>query len=215
MKTKILLALVGCTALALAACEEKKGDAPKTPTTKSVTEAAKDATKDAGKAVTDTAKKGAETVKDATKGAVDAGKDAAKKTGDALKDGADKAKDAVKDGADKAKGVIDDMANKAKEWGGGYLDNLGALTTKLEGIKTKDDAAKALPDVKSALDKVNGVIENLGKMSPDLKAKMMTEWKPKLEPLATKFQAQIDRLMKDDAIKGVIGDTFKNFKLFQ
>jgi len=221
--------LVGSAALILGGCEEKKG----TDATKSVT----GAVKDAGKGVADAAKKGAEAAKDAGKGAVDTAKDAGKaaadkaaettkKAGDAVKEGADKAKEAVndgtdkakdaaKDGMDKAKDMAGDMMAKAKDWGTGYSDQLSALAGKLEGIKTKDDATKALPEIKPIMDKVNGFAENLNKLPADMKTKLMGEWKGKLAPITTKFQGQIDRLMKDDGIKGVLGDTFKNFKLFQ
>lgn len=217
-KMNLVVALVGSAALVLGACEEKKDGSS---ATKSVT----GAVKDAGKGVADAAKKGAETAKDAGKGAVDATKDAAKaagdkaaettkKAGEAVKEGADKAKEAVKEGADKAKDMAGDMLTKAKDWGNGYSEQLGALATKLEGIKTKDDATKALPEIKPIMDKVNGFVENLNKLSPDMKTKLMGDWKAKLEPVVTKFQGQLDRLMKDDGIKSVLGDTFKNFKLF-
>lgn len=207
-KMKLIVALVGSAALVLGACEEKKDGSS---ATKSVT----GAVKDAGKSVADTAKKGTEAVKDAGKAAADKAADTTKKAGEAVKEGADKTKEAVKDGADKAAAAAGEMLTKAKDWGNGYTEQLGALATKLEGIKTKDDATKALPEIKPIMDKVNGFVENLNKLAPDMKTKLMGEWKDKLAPITTKFQGQIDRLMKDDGIKGVLGDTFKNFKLFQ
>lgn len=189
-KLKIIVALVGSAALALGGCEEKKDGSS---ATKSVT----GAIKDAGKGVTDAAK--------------DAGKAAADKAADTTK----KAGEAVKEGADKATAAASDMLTKAKDWGNGYTEQLGALATKLEGIKTKDDATKALPEIKPIMDKVNGFIENLNKLSPEMKTSLMGDWKAKLDPIVTKFQGQLDRLMKDDGIKSVLGDTFKNFKLFQ
>lgn len=216
-KMNLIVALVGSAALVLGGCEEKKG----TDATKAVT----GAVKDAGKSVADTAKKGTEAVKDAGKAAVDTAKDAGKaaadkaaettkKAGEAVKDGADKAKDAAKEGMDKAKDMAGDMMAKAKDWGSGYSDQLSALAGKLEGIKTKDDATKALPEIKPIMDKVNGFVENLNKLPADTKTKLLGDWKEKLAPITSKFQGQIDRLMKDDGIKSVLGDTFKNFKLF-
>jgi len=219
MNTKMIVAFVGSAALALGGCEEKKDGSS---ATKSVT----GAVKDAAKSTADATKKGAEAVKDAGKAAVETTKDAAKaatdkaaettkKAGEAVKEGAEKTKEAVKEGADKAAAAAGEMLTKAKDWGNGYTEQLGALATKLEGIKTKDDATKALPEIKPILDKVNGFVENLNKLSPEMKTSLMGDWKAKLDPIVTKFQGQLDRLMKDDGIKSVLGDTFKNFKLFQ
>jgi hypothetical protein len=189
-KMNLIVALVGSAALVLGACEEKNDGSS---TTKSVTGA----------------------IKDAGKAAADKAADTTKKAGEAVKDGAEKAKEAVKEGADKAAAAAGEMLTKAKDWGNGYSEQLGALATKLEGIKTKDDATKALPEIKPIMDKVNGFIENLNKLSPEMKSSLMGDWKAKLDPIVSKFQSQLDRLMKDDAIKSVLGDTFKNFKLFQ
>lgn len=210
MNTKLIVALAGSALLALTACEEKTP-----PATKPATKSAADVAKDATKGVTDTAKKTGEAVKDAGKTAADKVTDTTKKAGEAMKDGADKAKDMLKDGADKAKDMAGDMMAKAKDWGNSYADQLSTLDSKLEGIKTKDDATKALPDIKTITDKINGYVENLNKIAPDAKTKLMAEWKDKLEPLTTKFRAQADRLMADEGIKSVLGDTLKNFKLFQ
>lgn len=139
-------------------------------------------------------------------------------------------KKAASGAADSAKAATAGMVEKAKETGGKvveavtdqikgqvttYLDKLKGATTSLEGVKDAAGATGSLGAITKQIGEVSAASGVLNALPADLKTKVTEQFGPQIKTATDALKAQVERITKDGAMGGVLGEALKGLKFFQ
>ena len=76
----------------------------------------------------------------------------------------------------------------------------------LEGIKDRESAEKAKPDLTKIFDEMEKLARDFSKTPDEVKKKLEAAYKPKFEEQAARYRKEIERLRKEQAVVKVLGD---------